>query len=39
MGTDAALELYENHGGFEAVLIADDSIVPTEGAQTESLKP
>lgn len=39
MGTDAALKLYENHGGFEAVLIADDRIVPTEGARTESLKP
>ena len=39
MGTDAALELYENHGGFEAVLISGDGIVQTEGAETESVKP
>lgn len=39
MGTDAALELYENHGGFEAVLVSDDGIVQTESARTESVKP
>lgn len=39
MGTDASLELYENHGGFEAVLVSGDGIVQTEGARTELVKP
>ena len=39
MGADAALELYENHDSFEAVLVSDDGIVQTEGARTELLNP
>ncbi len=39
MGADAALELYENHGGFEAVLVSDNGIVQTEGARTEYVNP
>jgi len=39
MGADAALELYENHGGFEAVLVSDGGIVQTEGARTELPTP
>ncbi len=39
MGADEALELYENHGGFEAVLVSDNGIVQTEGARTEFIKP
>lgn len=39
MGTDAALELYENHGGFEAVLVSDDDITQTEGARVEFVNP
>ena len=39
MGTDAALELYKNHGGFEAVLVSDDGITQTEGARLEPGNP
>jgi len=39
MGTDASLELHENHSGFEAVLVSDDGIVQTEGAKTEYVRP
>jgi len=39
MGAEAALKLYENHGGFEAVLVSDNGIVQTEGARTELLNP
>lgn len=40
MGTDAAMELYETAGGFEAVLVASDGgITATDGARTEFIEP
>lgn len=39
MGTDAAMDLYANAGGFEAVFVADDVVDTTDGADVELLKP
>ncbi len=39
MGTDAAMELYETAGGFEAVLVSDGAIDVTDGADVEFLQP
>ncbi len=39
MGAETALELYKNHGGFEAVLVSDSGITQTPGARTEFVNP
>ncbi|MGN1345644.1 MAG: FAD:protein FMN transferase [Eubacteriales bacterium] len=35
MGTDAAMELYERAGGFEAVFVSDGAVDVTRGADVE----